>query len=184
MPGDRPARDSLIQHGSVSGGKTSELNDVVFLADRGVLLDANTSYWFVLGVADGSLDWSYEDSTIGMGQNTYGPGSIVLFADSTDAGTNWTYYSPLNPYRMQVNVVTTPTLPGDYNGDGTVDLGDYTVWRDGLGLAYTQNDYDVWSANYGAVAAVPATIGSVPEPNAALMLLSVSMALLRRQQHF
>ncbi len=41
-----------------------------------------------------------------------------------------------------------PTLEGDFNGDGAVDAADYTVWRDGLGTKYNQDDYDVWKANY------------------------------------
>ena len=36
------------------------------------------------------------------------------------------------------------TVPGDFNFDGTVDAADYVVWRNGLGTAYTQNDYGVW----------------------------------------
>jgi len=40
-------------------------------------------------------------------------------------------------------------LGGDYNGDGTVDAADYTVWRDGLGTTFTQADYDVWKENFG-----------------------------------
>ena len=28
-----------------------------------------------------------------------------------------------------------PTLPGDYNVDGTVDAADFTVWRDSFGAS-------------------------------------------------
>lgn len=53
---------------------------------------------------------------------------------------------------------------GDYNNDGIVDAADYTVWRDALNSdaplpnegatpgVTTQEDYLVWSANFGAVA--------------------------------
>jgi hypothetical protein len=54
-------------------------------------------------------------------------------------------------------------LLGDYNGNGTVDAADYTVWRDHLGQTVApgtngdgtdsgvveQADYDIWSANLG-----------------------------------
>jgi arylsulfatase A-like enzyme len=43
-----------------------------------------------------------------------------------------------------------PFLPGDFNLDGMVDTVDYVVWRKGLGTTYTQTDYDVWRANFGA----------------------------------
>jgi dienelactone hydrolase len=45
-------------------------------------------------------------------------------------------------------------LDGDYNGDGTVDTADYTVWRDGLGTTFTQADYDVWKDNFGNTATI------------------------------
>src|SRR5690606_12606496 len=33
-----------------------------------------------------------------------------------------------------------PALIGDYNGDGTVNLADYTVWRDSLGSTVVAGD--------------------------------------------
>ena len=56
-----------------------------------------------------------------------------------------------------------PPLVGDYNGNGIVDAGDYTVWRDsigqsGEGLAADGNrdlivdvyDYQLWKDNFGS----------------------------------
>ena len=43
------------------------------------------------------------------------------------------------------------STPGDFNSDGEVNLGDYTVWRDNLGSTYSQADYDVWKTNFGTV---------------------------------
>ena len=60
-------------------------------------------------------------------------------------------------------------LDGDYNGDGAVDAADYTVWRDGLGTTFTEADYDVWVANFGATG--PASSAAVPEPTASLLYL-------------
>ena len=90
----------------------------------------------------------------------------------------------------------TPILPGDYNGDGMVDAGDYTVWRDtlgkvGIGLAadgdhdntITTGDYNVWTAHYGeaAVGSGAAASGAVPEPATGSMLLAgVATILLAR----
>ncbi len=57
-----------------------------------------------------------------------------------------------------------PNLPGDFNGDGTVDSADYTVWRDNLGTnvslpneattfgQVTEEDYETWRASFGAIA--------------------------------
>ena len=62
-------------------------------------------------------------------------------------------------------------LAGDFNRDGTVDAADYSVWRDGLGSLFTQEDYDIWAANYGTTAA--ATSLAVPEPAAGLLVVLV-----------
>ncbi len=65
--------------------------------------------------------------------------------------------------------------PGDFNGDGRVDAGDYTVWRDGLGTTYDQADYTTWANNYGAVLSVAGSAASVPEP-AAMILAMLAVA--------
>jgi len=72
--------------------------------------------------------------------------------------------------------------PGDFNGDGTVDTADYTVWRDNLGAsvdAFTSGDangdtvvdaadWQIWQQNFGLTAnMVAATL--VPEPSTVLM---------------
>ena len=75
-------------------------------------------------------------------------------------------------------------LSGDYNGDGTVDAADYTVWRDsqgqsGIGLpadgsgngSVGPEDYDRWKANFGGGAgagAGSAAPHNVPEPAASV----------------
>ena len=61
------------------------------------------------------------------------------------------------------------TLDGDFNGDGVVDARDYTVWRDGLGLTYTLNDFEVWKANFGNTSTASASTAGVPEPTTLLL---------------
>lgn len=91
-------------------------------------------------------------------------------------------------------------LPGDFNGDGKVDAGDYTVWRDNLGTAdplagngdetggsfglVDIDDYLLWKTNYGAMA-MPSplmTTTSVPEPSAAVLLLATIGGLVGRRR--
>jgi hypothetical protein len=79
-------------------------------------------------------------------------------------------------------------LAGDYNGDGTVNAADYTVWRNSLNLAgeslpadgngdglITRDDFDVWKAHYGESLAGGASLNSspaVPEPAAIVIFLA------------
>jgi hypothetical protein len=89
-----------------------------------------------------------------------------------------------------------PGLAGDYNGDDVVDAADYSVWRDSLNSntpltnetaslgVVDQEDYDIWKANFGAVVGSGSgSIGSVPEPASAVLLLIgfiTGCSLLRR----
>ncbi|QDU53899.1 hypothetical protein [Aeoliella mucimassa] len=92
-------------------------------------------------------------------------------------------------------------LVGDYNGDGHVNLGDYTVWRDSLGASVAvgtgadgnsngvidSGDYDQWKANFGASLAGSAAFAStanqpVPEPASLVVALAtlVGLGIVRR----
>ncbi|WP_231943761.1 PEP-CTERM sorting domain-containing protein [Aeoliella mucimassa] len=78
-------------------------------------------------------------------------------------------------------------LAGDFNGDGIVNLADYTVWRDNLGADESvlppgtgdnsglvdAGDYTAWKNNFGA--STPGTIANgsvaVPEPGSITLLI-------------
>jgi hypothetical protein len=65
-------------------------------------------------------------------------------------------------------------VPGDFNGDGTVDAADYVVWRKGPA---TEEDYALWRMNFGLTSEPPgASLGSalVPEPTS----LAICVALV------
>ncbi len=86
-------------------------------------------------------------------------------------------------------------LLGDYNGNGTIDAADYTVWRDALAAgspsllndatpaAVDESDYTYWRAHFGESAGSGATgggrlaIAAVPEPASALLLLLAGFGL-------
>lgn len=69
-----------------------------------------------------------------------------------------------------------PALPGDFNGDGSVDAADYTVWRDGYGVDYTQGDYTLWFDNYGRTADMDSGI-NVPEPRTQWLAILFTVVL-------
>ncbi|HEX4413039.1 MAG TPA: hypothetical protein VH107_05380 [Lacipirellulaceae bacterium] len=81
-------------------------------------------------------------------------------------------------------VVLVPSITGDYNHNGVVDLADYVAWRDGLGTIYTQHDYDVWRARYGMISGSGAGAGaSVPEPAIfSLVAFSALAGVTRRRR--
>ncbi|QDU56656.1 beta strand repeat-containing protein [Aeoliella mucimassa] len=81
--------------------------------------------------------------------------------------------------------VVAGTLPGDFNGDGLVNLGDYTVWRDNLGApesdlpigSYTlgngtidAEEYATWKANFGLGIDIATSATAVPEPSSLLLM--------------
>ena len=93
--------------------------------------------------------------------------------------------------------VPTSGVRGDYNNNGVVDLGDYTLWRDTLGGSALVNeevspttvdvaDYLYWRERFGATdsggPALAATSQQVPEPAAmalSLALTAANLSLLR-----
>lgn len=87
-------------------------------------------------------------------------------------------------------------LPGDYNGDGKVDGGDYAVWRKGGSLrnevhdpdspdgVTNQYDYDQWRLRYGngTPAGGPSlSLVSVPEPATIVLLTFIAPLLAGRR---
>jgi hypothetical protein len=88
-------------------------------------------------------------------------------------------------------VASLPSLPGDFNQDGTVDAADYIIWRKGLGTTYTQDDYTTWRTNFGATfgnsasqfVALPLS-SAIPEPMSVLLFLSFAAFGVWRHRGF
>jgi hypothetical protein len=70
------------------------------------------------------------------------------------------------------------TLDGDFNLDGIVDAADYTVWRDGLDVGFTPDQYALWKAHYGDSQPGPAagSAAAVPDPATAAILMAIGLA--------
>ena len=129
----------------------------------------------------------------------------IEFIMVTNAGN---FASPVAYYVDNVRF-TTPAAPpeglaGDYNGDGTVDAADYTVWRNNLGgdaaaLAdgsrdpmntgpIDGDDYTFWKNNYGntseGAGSLAGLAGSVvPEPATIALVISVVVLLNGRRRN-
>jgi hypothetical protein len=90
-----------------------------FIPSSAVTLLAGVQYWFVVGTNSEGFDWAYTE-----GNGSTGPGAILNFADSSDAGATWNYRDPENPYFIEVSGDVVPE-PGTLllAGLGLVGLG-------------------------------------------------------------
>jgi len=86
---------------------------------------------------------------------------------------------------------------GDYNGDGTVNAADYTVWRDTFGQTVANlgdgadgnksgeidlGDYQYWKDRFGQVVSGGGAAIAVPEPSTTTFLLGGLFLLALRRR--
>jgi hypothetical protein len=100
-------------------------------------------------------------------------------------------------YSVTTLVFVSDGLPGDYNGNGTVDAADYTVWRDSFGLGGDQaadgnednvvdeDDFLLWRDNFGRTdlgGGSGAGATAVPEPATFMFACWWGLALVLRRR--
>lgn len=125
-----------------------------------------------------SIGSAFDESVFGAGNE----GDLVFTYRTTDGA--------LIPGLVVYDVP--PPVSGDYNGDGVVNLADYTVWRNNLGAGdessfapgtgngggVDASDYADWKSNFGATASLPAAVRAVPEPSTILLVLAALGSLM------
>jgi hypothetical protein len=89
---------------------------------------------------------------------------------------------------FSVTVSSPPAVLGDYNGNSTVDAGDYVVWRKGGPLlnegvtvgTVDQADYNYWRSRFGSITGSGSGLGAgnVPEPSSLLLLCLGQLAII------
>ena len=104
----------------------------------------------------------------------------TLDLPSLDANLSW---DTSLLYASGVLSVMSSILPGDFNVDGTVNAADYTVWRNGLGSTYTEEDYELWKSHFGmstgsGSAANASLQAAAPEPSGLIALAIGSFVML------
>jgi hypothetical protein len=144
-----------------------------------------------------------------LAEGEFMPGADPEFYSDTVFRTTATVYTAVGTSTMVPDPVlvdpvmtirrTNESSP-DYNGDGTVNAPDYTVWRNSLGQmgfglpadgirdgVIDGADFDFWKANYGLV--IPGagagggaigSAGSVPEPATAALLAGATAFVFLR----
>jgi hypothetical protein len=131
-------------------------------------------------------------NTIVNGHGTYfprQPGAFTLTALNATIGFKGIGYE----YDVTFDITEAPpTVPGDYNGNGTVDAADYVLWRKG-DLAADSNgdtvvdqaDYNFWRASFGNGApgsGSGVTSAAVPEPASfAILIIGLAGGLASRR---
>jgi hypothetical protein len=130
--------------------------------------------------------WWYPEA-VSPGTN-YNGGATALFdsANTTchGGGTNHCGLPALDAMNITL-------IAGDYDHNGVVDAGDYTIWRDTLGSTTDlradgdgdgvvgPSDYDYWVAHFGAGGGSGAgAIASVPEPSTLILSIGVATAIV------
>lgn len=123
-----------------------------------------------------SMDYDsrHTEYEVGLADHDSGSGTFIndngvwkllgvnLYVEPSGPGLDMNYAASLPDYYDWITANVSWAIPGDYNGDGCVDLADYTVWADsygmtGEGLAADGNgdlqvdlaDYTVWADHYG-----------------------------------
>ncbi len=165
----------------------------------------NWDLWYSTSSADGP--WTIIAEDLPVGDIFFGsPHSELWSVPDIVAANAWVRVRMDNDVQEDYNdvsaasfsIVASPSLRADYNGNGVVDAGDYTVWRDtlgqtGMGLPadgdgsdeIDQGDYDVWKLDFGQTlgsGAASLAANAVPEPNGGLLwLLGMTLAVLRRR---
>jgi sugar lactone lactonase YvrE len=165
------------------GGGAIKSADLDGHNQRTILGGLNEPYGVALDLAEQNVYWT--DMGTGKIQRTVMSGILPFFQDVLTGLTSPTA------------IVIVPTLPGDFNHDGTIDAADYVVWRNGLGSTYTPDDYNTWRANFGlsffngggAAATSSANVSvelrssAVPEPTTLVPLVfAATIWLLRRRR--
>ena len=130
------------------------------------------------------------------GSTVFTPGMSVSLGHAYDTAADkqdltFTYYTP-SGVGVEGTVQYVSSIPGDYDGSGTVDNLDYTKWKSTFGstsdLAADGNgnnvvdagDYTIWRDNLGATSSGAGSVASapVPEPGAGALLFILLAAIV------
>ena len=175
-----------IEIGGVGQGSQYDFINITGTALVDGLLQLSLINGFVASAAQSFVVLN-SASLLGVFDNA-GNGQRVTTSDG--GGSFLVNYGPSSSFNLNQVVLSAfeaVLLPGDYNDNGTVDAGDYVVWRDTLGQTGTglpadgngnnqidNDDYNIWRAHFGQTAGSGSGAdvnAPVPEPTSAVLLI-------------
>jgi hypothetical protein len=169
------------------------VSDVAVDGDGSVYVVGHTGGAFPGGSSAGNYDaflvkWNALGDLLWIkqfGTSEYDEATSILISPSGEVyvlgRTTGSFPGAVNAGQSDVWLARFIPLPGDFNGDGSVDTGDYIVWRKNGG---SQIEYDAWRANFGRTLAGSGSngetsdeLGRVPEPAGGLIVMTLIMNL-------
>jgi hypothetical protein len=157
----------ILQGGLTDIVPTVELGDINAATD--VIMELNIIGNELRGFAWRPGESKPAEPQISAFDNSFAMGKAGIGYDEDDDNTSGVFR-----WVMAQDTPFVDTIAGDFNTDGIVDAADYVFWRDRLGNPFTQDDYNVWRANFDAAAAGAgsgAFSSSVPEPLGCILLV-------------
>jgi hypothetical protein len=127
------------------------------------------------------------------GMTSMAPGNVMRLGSAFTPGgaedVQFLYAAPDMSLRLgAVKYVQGPAVPGDFDGDFTVDGQDLAFWRSDFGnnaLSDADNDGDsdgqdflIWQRNLGMTVPSTTAAGAVPEPSSVAMLVFAGVVAL------
>jgi formylglycine-generating enzyme len=121
--------------------------------------------------------WEWNEAVIGSDRGFRG-GSWSGDANDQTVGVRNGNNPTHETHAIGFRVATYVGPPGDYNHNGTVDAGDYVVWRHNNGSAVV---YNLWRAGFGVTLTGSGTSSesaAVPEPSSFALFIFVNISAL------
>jgi hypothetical protein len=166
---------------SFSGTGTRTILEFDLMGDNEITLQAGVKYAIDLrNTGGGTMYWM-------RGINPYSGGNIYAQNPAPDGQRFDVVGGSQRRDGSLALFVPPPAVEADYNGDGSVDVADYVLWRNGgpllneVDMPGTVNDadYTAWAARFGNPpgAAAGTSGNAVPEP-AAWLVAGIAICLL------
>jgi hypothetical protein len=167
---------------------------------HGPLAGLGNDSWHTYGLkwSPSGYDFYFDDTLLWTVTEAVSRRSEYMILSSEVRDGSWAGNVPAGGYGSFASSVTNVQVdyvrvyagvPGDFNGNGTVDAADYTVWRknngmttslpnDPIGGTIGQGQYDYWRAHFGQTAGSGSGAElnvAVPEPtNLVILMLAVA----------